>query len=175
MDTLQVKLRLARRGELAELVRIDDAACEVYASAGIQLELGADHPFVIAEQADWQHAIESDLVHLAVDASDHALGFMALRFVDGLPHLEQLSVVPSAMRQGIGTRLLQVAIEWSGTRALWLTTYAHVPWNRPYYERHGFRVVSEAACGPEVRALLQDQRAVLPAPEQRVAMARPGA
>src|ERR1041384_5245290 len=35
-----------------------------------------------------------------------------------------------AMRQGLGRRLLRRAIEWAGREPLWLTTYAHIPWNR---------------------------------------------
>ncbi len=55
---------------------------------------------------------------------------------------------------------------------LWLTTYAHLPWNGPFYERHGFVVMRDNDCGPELRAILDEQRAVLPDPKKRVAMAR---
>jgi hypothetical protein len=48
----------------------------------------------------------------------------------------------------------------------------HLPFNRPYYERHGFVVVSERECGPGVLHHLEEQRRALPAPHERVAMRR---
>ena len=35
-----------------------------------------------------------------------------------------------------------------------------------------FEVVAPAACGPEIEAILAEQRAALPHPEQRIAMRR---
>jgi len=64
-------------------------------------------------------------------------------------------------------------IEWAGAEPLWLTTYAHVPWNAPFYERHGFVAVPESACAPALLAALEEQRRFLPAPQQRIAMRRP--
>lgn len=54
---------------------------------------------------------------------------------------------------------------------MWLTTYDHVAWNRPWYEREGFRVVSPDAAGPELRAIL-DAEGALPDPQHRVLMVR---
>jgi len=71
--------------------------------------------------------------------------------------------------------LLTHAAAWAsaaGSSALWLTTYAHLPFNRRYYERHGYRVVPEAEWGPEIRHHLSEQRRYLPAPKERVAMRR---
>jgi hypothetical protein len=51
-----------------------------------------------------------------------------------------------------------------------LTTYAHLPWNRPFYESAGFVVVPVSECPPEMVAILDDQRRWLPAPDQRIAM-----
>jgi len=92
--------------------------------------------------------------------------------IDGAPYLEQLSIRRTAMRQGLGRRLLQHAIAWAGDEPLWLTTYGHIPWNRPFYERHGFVIVPESACPPGMVAILDDQRRALPAPEERIAMRR---
>lgn len=165
-------LRLARAGELDALVGIDDAASELYVRAGLVLSLGADHPFVLAESARWAQAIERELAHVAVDSNDVLLGFMTLGFVDDAPYLDQISVHPRAMRRGVGAALMQRAFTWSGERPLWLTTYSHLPWNQPYYERHGFTLVPEHDCGPELKRILELQRTALPDPERRVAMAR---
>jgi hypothetical protein len=54
--------------------------------------------------------------------------------------------------------------------ALWLTTYNHLSWNRPYSERHGFLVVLPEQCGEELTSELRFERRLLPSPEERVVM-----
>ena len=54
---------------------------------------------------------------------------------------------------------------------LWLTTYDHLPFNRPYYERLGFRRVD--AFGRDIAQHLAAQREALPDPAHRIAMRRP--
>jgi len=44
--------------------------------------------------------------------------------------------------------------------------------SKPYYEQHGFVMIKDGDCGAGLGAVMQDQRAVLPAPEQRIAMVR---
>jgi ribosomal protein S18 acetylase RimI-like enzyme len=93
--------------------------------------------------------------------------------LDGEPYLDQLSVKMHCMRQGIGSALLRAVEDLTrgrGGRHLWLTTYAHLRWNQPFYERAGFAVVQERDCGPEILNELAHQRRWLPVPEQRVIM-----
>jgi ribosomal protein S18 acetylase RimI-like enzyme len=170
---LRFSMRRARRDELSELVRIDDAAGTLYAQVGIVFDFGWDHPFAKSEVARWKRTIEAGLAHVAVDTNDNLLGFITLEMVDGAPYIHQLSVHPNSMRRGIGTALVRRAIRWSGGRPLWLTTYSHVPWNMPYYmRRFGFAMVPEVECGPELKAILKSERAALPHPECRTAMVR---
>jgi GNAT superfamily N-acetyltransferase len=171
-----ITLRPALASEIAQLVSIDDDATALYAVHGMTIELGPDHPFVRAERERWLDSSERGRTFLAVAGGGAGLGFAALAEVDGAPYLDQLAVRLSAMRQGIGRRLLARAAEWAreaGGAALWLTTYDHLPFNRPYYERHGYVRVPERECGPGIVHHLAEQRRHLPAPEQRVAMRRP--
>jgi len=159
----------------ATLRAIDDDACALYAAHGIELELPHDHPFARAELARWLHSAELGSAFLAVDHAGRAVGFAALELVDGEPYLDQLSVRVAAMRQGIGGKLLARAAEWARAAhgsALWLTTYTHLSFNQPYYERRGFAVVPESECSPGLQLHLAEQRRTLPAPNQRVAMRR---
>lgn len=165
-------LRIAYPRELGELVAIDDQASQLYEQAGLKFEFAKHHPFVIDESIRWAGAIEEGLAYVAVNRDDNPVGFVALRFVDAEPYLDQISVLPTYMRRGVGTLLLNRAITWSGGRSLWLTTYAHVPWNKPYYERHGFVSVEEGECRAELCAILREQRSVLPDADQRIAMVR---
>jgi ribosomal protein S18 acetylase RimI-like enzyme len=167
-------LRLAARDELGQAIAIDEAALEVYAAAGLVISLADDHPFVRAEQESWRRALEGQGVYFAMVDGVRA-GFYALGRIDGQGHLEQLSVRPQYGRKGLGSSLLEHACELArarGEREVWLTTYAHMPWNRPFYERHGFRVAEARAWGEGIRAVIVAQREVLPEPGQRVAMVR---
>lgn len=82
----------------------------------------------------------------AYDGSE-VLGFArALELGDTL-HLEQLSVHPEYARRGIGAALVRAVLADAAARdfrAVTLRTFADVPWNAPFYERHGFRPVADA-------------------------------
>ena len=168
-------VRPARTNEIDAIVAIDDDACSLDADAGLVFTFGPAHPFAIDERTRWTQAIAEGRLDVATDADGTLVAFAARRFVDGEPYLDQLSVVRTWMRRGLGTRLLHEAIAWADRHPagrLWLTTYSHLPWNRPFYERAGFSVRAAASCGPELQAILASQRAVLPEPDQRVAMVR---
>ncbi len=158
---------------LPDAVRIDDDASLLYAEASIHFATDAEHPFALAERARWQRSAERGRLWFARDSQGARVGFASLDVIDDAPYLDQLAVQRSAMRRGVGRRLLHEALAWAArtdSSALWLTTYAHLPWNRPYYEAHGFVVVPESECGPAIREHLAEQRHHLPFPEQRVAM-----
>lgn len=169
---LGVSLRIARPSELRRIADIDDDAGTLYDEFGIFVDLALHSPYVEAESRRWRASLAAARVWLAVDSRDHPIGFISCGFVDGEPFVEQLSVRRAHMQRGLGRALLNRAIAFASDRSLWLTTYGHLPWNRPYYERAGFRVVEDAEQGPELRALLELERRSLPAPEQRVAMRR---
>jgi len=162
-------LRQATPSELSVAVAIDDDASELYASAGIVLRFPQGHPFVLAERERWRASAEAGGLWFAVEAGVVA-GFAALEPLDGATHLEQLSVRRDLGRHGIGSALLKKALERA---PLTLTTYAHVPWNAPWYERNGFVRLAEHEWSPGLRARMEEERAALPMPEQRVAMKRP--
>lgn len=161
-------------GELDRLVEIDDAACLLYARVGIRLEFPRSHPFIRAELRRWQLALESGAVWVVVDETNRAQGFAVLGKVNGAGYLDQLSVHPSFMRRGLGGRLIEQAVSVAAdtSREIWLTTYSHLPWNRAYYERWGFRSAEQSKAPPALQQLLAEQRRYLPMPWQRVAMVR---
>jgi len=169
-------IRQASPDEIDEMVSIDVDACTLYDQAGLDADLGPEHPYSVAERACWTRCAREGNAFVAdpPDAPPVGLlvGLLVLDRIDGAPYLEQLSVRRTAMGQGLGRRLLARAIEWAGREPLWLTTYDHIPWNRPFYERHGFVTIPESACPPGIVAILDDQRRALPAPEQRIAMRR---
>lgn len=166
-------IRRAVEGELHLAAAIDHDACTSFAQfdAGLDLDLPADHPYALTELVRWGEMLDARRLLFACSPDGQPVGFAAFGFVDGQPFLDQLSVRRASMRRGIGGRLLALVQSWSAQQGeLWLTTYRHVPWNRPWYERLGFNCHAEPACGPELRALLASERGGLPRPEERVAM-----
>jgi len=92
---------------------------------------------------------------VAVDAEDRPLAYAVVDVVDGCAHVEQLAVHPDAGRRGVGARLLDTVGAWAVTErlnALTLITFREVAWNQAYYERLGFRALSDDALGPGLRA-----------------------
>ena len=51
-------LRPAGVAEIEEAVRVDDDACTLFREAGLDLDLGPDHPFSRAERQRWTRAAE---------------------------------------------------------------------------------------------------------------------
>jgi GNAT superfamily N-acetyltransferase len=111
-------------------------------------------------------------VLVAVDGRDDPIGYARMELVGGEPHLEQLSVDPRHGRRGVGTALLDAAQAWAGGRPVTLTTFADVPFNRPYYERRGFAVVPEEEWTPALRALVAEEATHGLDPATRVVMRR---
>jgi len=123
----------------------------------------------------WLYCLRSGTTLLASNRSREVIGFAALRVLDGEPYLEQLSVRMHAMRKGIGTALLDAAVrvaEKMRAGSIWLTTYRHLPWNAPFYEKAGFGIVPVEQCDSEVVQELALQRRLLPASDERVAMCK---
>ena len=74
---------------------------------------------------------------------DNLAGFLAAVPDKGWLFIAQLSVAASAQRKGVGSALLRHA-SWAagalGLQALGLITYYDLPWQGPFYEKHGFQV-----------------------------------
>ena len=108
----------------------------------------------ITEMSDLARALERGMVWVAVIGAE-LVGWCYASQVDDSLFVEQIDVLPEFGRQGIGARLLDtVSVEASSRElsAVTLTTDAHVPWNRPWYEKIGFQVVEPSEQGPELMA-----------------------
>src|SRR5664280_2284311 len=87
--------------------------------------------------------------------------------------VQELNVRPDHQGQGVGRALLDRVRVWAtatGRSSISLTTFAEVPWNRPHYERLGFRVFAEEEIGPELRAVREVETAHGLDPAIRVCM-----
>jgi GNAT superfamily N-acetyltransferase len=149
-------IRLARVGELPLLVEIEREAGTLFRDLGMDA-VADDDPGSVAGLTDFQR---DGRVLVFCDEQDRPVAYLLLGVVDGYGHVEQVSVHPGHSRRGIGRQLIEAADEWArarGLAGLALTTYALVPWNAPYYERLGFRVLAEPDVPPELRAVREHE------------------
>nr|WP_246211096.1 GNAT family N-acetyltransferase [Phytoactinopolyspora alkaliphila] len=118
-----------------------------------------DDPPSVHDLAEYQ---EAGRAWVFTDEHDTPVAYLLVQAVDGCAHVEQVSVRPEFARRGIGRRLIDVAEEWAvrhGLEALTLTTYAEVAWNAPYYERLGFRSLSDHELTAGLREIRDEEKA----------------
>ncbi len=148
------KIRPYEKADLELLPDMENRADQIYGSLprfapmlemeGLTLEQGHDLP---------------TSTQIWVAETDGPVGFVFTRDIDDLTYFGQLSVVPEAQNRGIGSALLKVAVEAAkndNKRGLALITYADIPWNAPYYAKHGFRALERHEMGAELLALAQE-------------------
>jgi GNAT superfamily N-acetyltransferase len=167
--TADVVIRPARDGDLAALPEIERAAAAMFREYGLA-ELFASMPTPLDA---YREGLANERLWVAETPGSRVVGFALAGVVGCNAHLEEIDVHPEFGGRGIGKAMIQTVFSWaraSGYRAMTLTTMAHVPWNAPFYERMGFRILGEPELTPELRGLLEDEfRRGVPR-ENRVAM-----
>lgn len=138
-----MSIRPARRADLPLLQDIERAAGEPFRTLGMS-RVADDDPPPLEVLEGFRTAGRA---WVTTGSDDRPLGYLLAAPLDGAAHIEQVSVHPSAARRGLGSALIdhaEVRAAHEGLTALTLTTFAHVPWNAPYYARLGFRVLTES-------------------------------
>lgn len=109
---------------------------------------------------------------LVAESQGRPVGFAHVLDFDGRFHLEQLSVHPDAQGQGVGAALLAAvenAVRERGASVVTLRTFADVPWNAPFYRRHGY---ADADLPVALRHLLDAERGLGLTASARVTLAK---
>lgn len=129
------------------------------------IEAAADRTYVeLFGPLDWEEPTTGEWrarqpgFLLVAEAGTDVVGFAHVLRLEGTAHLEQLAVHPDHHRRGLGSALLRAAMERAaeeGHDELTLSTYADVPWNAPFYRRHGFEVIERP--GPLLRRLQEKE------------------
>ena len=128
------EIRLASNDDKRQLSAIEADADRLFKTAGVN-----DLP----SPASYEDFLAAKCILVA---GRPVRGFARIEELDGNAHLEQLSVELRYAGAGLGSRLLDEACEWaksSGYSAITLTTFKEVPWNGPFYKKHGFVVVDK--------------------------------
>ncbi len=138
-----IVVRHARAADLSRIAAIEDAGVPLFEEAFG--DLAGD---VLASPAtSGRDRIDEPGFLLVSGPVGEPVGFAHVVLVDGFAHLAQLSVLPAAMRHGVGSALVREAMAeaWhGGFDTLSLTTYRDLLWNGPFYAGLGFAEVDES-------------------------------
>jgi len=159
----------ADSGHLAAIPGIEVAAASLFATADLPLSLR----FKTTAKADLNHALENRRLWVAVQGEKKVVGFAIADVIDGQAHLVEVDVMPAFGRLGIGTRLVQITIDWARElefKCVSLMTFRHLPWNAPFYEKMGFGYVDVSGHGPELAQLFELEKQAGLDTTKRVAM-----
>ena len=135
----------ADASEVGLLAEVDRAASALFAPTGLLSdEALKDHvPVDILASA----AENGDLFTARLD-SGTAVGFALVSLRGGTLYLDQISVHPDHGQRGIGADLLTRVIDEAKRRKLrrvTLSTFRDLPWNGPFYAKHGFATAAAMA------------------------------
>jgi ribosomal protein S18 acetylase RimI-like enzyme len=164
-----IRVRLARLDDLQVIRDIEGSAGKLFLESEFPF-IAEDEPMSIETLGEHQ---SQGQLRVAVDSNDKPIGFVVTRIVDGLLHLHELSIHPSHGRKGVGKRLILTVCELAkeqGKSAVTLSTFRDVPWNAPYYQRLGFRILADAELSDGLRQVrIEEAENGLPV-ESRVCM-----
>jgi GNAT superfamily N-acetyltransferase len=144
MTTHAFLVRLANPGDLPDLPGIERQAGLMFKAYRAELGLADDVFDEATAVEDLEAGRGAGCLWVASTSFGQLVGFALVVHIDGHAHLDELSVLPTYGRQGIGSALLRAVCAWAaeqGHRAVTLRTFRDVPWNAPFYLRRGFRIV----------------------------------
>ena len=140
---------------IERLPAIERAAAEMFSTTDLPSALRVQTtPLTRLRQAQ-----QLGRLWVALDAQDLPVGSALVTQPGRHAHLQQLDVHPNHGRQGLGTKLVRTVLVWAqrqGNSGVTLTTFRHVPWNAPFYQKLGFTVLvdEQLAAEPVLSQLL---------------------
>jgi GNAT superfamily N-acetyltransferase len=135
--------------DVATVQAIEAAAGQAFREVGMDVVAEDDPP----AEDDLAAYVRAGRAWVIEDQPNRPVGYVLVDVLDGAAHVEQVSVHPDAAGRGLGAELIDRVERWARENdldAVTLTTFRDVPWNGPYYERLGFRVLDETEIGPEL-------------------------
>jgi len=174
MNSPGFDVRLAIPGDVAclpEIQRLAGLRFKTYpGDLGIPEEM-YENPSSIETFATAQGA---GRLWVATTSGGELVGFALVTEIEGYAHLDEIDVLPLHHGHGTGSALLAVVCAWANDKrypAVTLRTFKDVPWNAPFYQRRGFRIVDSSALSAAHRELEASERERGLRTEIRVTMA----
>lgn len=170
-DKDNISIRTGSVEDIDRIREIERAAGELF--RGLGMDAVANDP--LPDRRLLRRRVSQDQLFVST-AANHIVGYAMVVRTDGNVHLDQVSIDPLFARRRIGARLVEYCVEWAqlrGAHQVSVFTFAHVPWNAPYYLRLGFIRQEVSELGPDLTRLwLQESDVDKPAWD-RVALVRP--
>jgi GNAT superfamily N-acetyltransferase len=170
-QTASYGIRLARPGEVSRLREIEDEAGTIFSGLGL-IDEALDVSFPLD---DLVRLVAMGRVWVAHGEDDLPVGMLIASVREGVVYVEELDVLPAHGRRRLGTRLLEWVCAWAKARgypAVTLSTFRDVPWNGPFYRKHGFRDLRSEEWTPGMRAIREREARHGLSVEARVFMRR---
>ena len=146
------RIRLARPDEIPRLREIEDEAGTIFSGLGL-IDEALDVVFPVD---DLVRLVGMGQVWVGCPENDLPVGMVIASVREEAAYVEEMDVLPSHGRRGLGARLLACVCAWAraeGHAAVTLSTFRDVPWNGPFYRKHGFRDLQPAEWTPGMRAI----------------------
>ena len=170
-DINSYHIRLACPDEILRLREIENVAGEMFTGLGL-IDEALDGSFPL-DQLSW--LIGKGQVWGAYPDDDLPVGLVIVSVRDGAVYVEEMEVLPDQGRRGLGGCLLETVCEWAakqGHSAVTLSTFRDVPWNGPFYRRHGFSDLAQDEWLPWMYAIRKKEEQHGLRVEKRVFMLR---
>ncbi|WP_247826697.1 GNAT family N-acetyltransferase [Arthrobacter antioxidans] len=152
-------VRLAQDDDIESMIIIERAAGAAFRD--MDMAAVADDEPMPAD--DLRSYLRSSRAWVDTNDLGHVVAYLLLDVLDGVPHIEQVSVHPGHAGQGRGRQLMEAVAEWArleGFSSLTLTTFTEVPWNAPYYARLGFEAVPVSQLSPGLKQVREHEAAI---------------
>ncbi len=139
------------------LAAIEIAAAGIFPPGSIPDHIRSDSTPVEA----LLEAVQNGLLWVALAGDGRPVGYALVQLVEDAALLAQMDVHPGHMRKGIGSALVMRVVEHLRLLkkpALYLTTFAHVPWNAPFYAKLGFVAMNSADMPSFLKDILEEEK-----------------
>jgi GNAT superfamily N-acetyltransferase len=156
MTTDPYYLRPARPDERDRVGEIGDLAGTRFAGLDL-IDESLDVPF---PQDVLARLIDAGQVWMACDIADTPVGVLIASVREGVVYVEEIDVLAEHGRRGLGRRMLDAVCAWAQERgypAVTLSTFRDVPWNGPFYRKHGFVDLAPAAWTAGMRVIREQE------------------
>jgi GNAT superfamily N-acetyltransferase len=165
-----IRIRLGSLADLPALQQIERETARMFSPSDLPATLA--HPLPPAQVTA---GVSASLLWVAEHAEcSTPVGFILCeRPTQACLHVREMDVRPAFARQGTGASMLSHVCSTAtaqGLRFITLTTFSHLPWNAPFYAKHGFRVTDQFASFPHLAKILEHESQL--GLRNRVAMVR---
>jgi GNAT superfamily N-acetyltransferase len=161
-------IRLARADDLPRLAAVERSAGERFRGTHMDWAAAAEP----TPLADLEPALARGELWVA-EADGELVGFLLAQPLDDSLYIREVAVALDRQGQGLGRALIAAAAahaRQAGHAELTLTTDELIAWNRPFYERLGFRLADYYDMPPGLFERLRFERDHFPPSAHRCAM-----